>query len=565
MSRYEDMFEMASKNAKYKDWEIAEGIVDELNYPFRDSRQDRVHLQLKTITFILKSFEEGKKAVLLDAPTGIGKSLINMTVALNMEGRSFISLPQKILQEQYVSEFPDLCAEIKGRSNYECRMINANCAEGKCRLKGKFKCGEADMCDYWRQKERALDAKISVSNFAYFLAEGGNSFGNRELLIIDEGDDISEGAILNMCSVVISHRTMMSLYDYVDFKKDDFTVLENARELLEDEIDARSDDDDDGDEGDEANLIDVKELDAFKSLYSRIGMVDDDWISQRDTTFVKGRHSALRAGAYESLTFKPLSIAYFAEDKLWSRADKYIVSSATILNRDMYVKETGLDFLDDDDIVYVTMNSPFDIKRRPVYYLGDHVGKMTAKEMSKNFPKAISAIMKILNDHPDERGLIHCTSFANVTSIGNLLNMSSIADRMIYHTSATDRNELVRMMMAGETDYNSVVVSPSLTRGVSLIGDLCRFVIVLKTPYPNTLDKRIKIRSKDFRWYSMIALREVIQSCGRGVRSMEDHCDIYFLDAGMKGLVNGVVKKSVPKWFRDGIVWNGIDHIGKKG
>lgn len=547
---YDEMFEIASKNVKDRDWKVADSLIDELQYPFVDSREDRVHMQLKTITFILKMFEEGRKAVLLDAPTGVGKSLINMTVAMNMEGSSFVTLPQKVLQAQYIREFPELCVEIKGRGNYRCRVVDASCADGKCRQSGKFRCGENAMCEYWLQKELALDSKICVSNFSYFALEGGNAFGNRDLLVVDEGDDIAESSVLDLCSATISHRTMRSLYDFLDFKKDDIDILHDAKELLREEIDDNTDDED----GANA-LVDIKEMEAFNDLYNRLGRVEDEWVSQRESTFVKGRHSNLRAGVYESLVFKPLSIAEFAQNILWNRADKFLISSATILNKDMYVKETGLNFLDEEDIVYVTMDSPFDVRRRPIRYCGDRVGKLTAKMMSENFPKAISNIMRILKKHPNERGIIHCTSFKNVTSISNLLNMSSIADRMVYHTNQTDRNELVKMMMSGEMPEDAVVVSPSLTRGVDLKGDLCRFVILLKVPYPNTLDKRIKIRSKDFRWYSLIAAREVIQAYGRGMRSADDRCDTYVLDAGFKGLMNGAAKRSVPRWFREAIRW----------
>ena len=542
------MYEVAAKNVKNKDWTIAQKLIDELGYPFRDSREDRTHLQLKTICFILSKFEEGRKAILLDAPVGIGKSLINITVARNMEGDSFVTLPQKVLQRQYTNEFSDLCVEIKGRNNYDCRLVDASCAEGSCRRRGRHKCKESEMCPYWMQKELALDAKVCISNFTYFALEGGSAFGDRELLIIDEGDDISESAILDLCSVTISHRTMRSLYDYIDFKMDDMEILDTAKEVLKEEIDENTD-------RDARSLIDVKELDAFKDLHGRIDRVEEDWVAQRDKQFVKGRHSRLRPGVYESLVFKPLSIAGYAENMLWSRADKYIVSSATILDRDMYVGEVGLDFLDPEDIVYVTMDSPFDKERRPIYYRGNNIGKLTAKEMSTNLPKAIDEIIRIANMYPNERGLIHCTSFKNVNSIENMLNMSDIADRMVYHTNTTDRNELVRMMMEGRTTKDAIVVSPSLTRGVDLKYNLLRFNIIFKTPYANTLDKRIRMRSSDFRWYSLLALREVVQAYGRGMRAADDKCDTFVLDAGFRGLVNGVVKRNVPKWFREAILW----------
>jgi len=84
MREYEEMFEVAAKNVAGKDWGVAKSLMEELKYPFTGSREDRVHVQLKTICFILKMFDEGKKVVLLDLPVGAGKSLVNVTVARNV-------------------------------------------------------------------------------------------------------------------------------------------------------------------------------------------------------------------------------------------------------------------------------------------------------------------------------------------------------------------------------------------------------------------------------------------------------------------------------------------------
>jgi Rad3-related DNA helicase len=165
-------------------------------------------------------------------------------------------------------------------------------------------------------------------------------------------------------------------------------------------------------------------------------------------------------------------------------------------------------------------------------------------------------IIEIANKHRGERGLIHTTSFRNVDTLSNMLNMSDIADRMVYHTNQIDRNDLIDRMMSGKLTKDAIVVSPSMTRGADLKYDLCRFGIILKVPYGNTLDARVKVRSKDFRWYSMQALREVCQSYGRGTRAQDDFCTLYVLDAGFKKLINGVVKRNVPPWFRDAIVWD---------
>jgi Rad3-related DNA helicase len=135
-----------------------------------------------------------------------------------------------------------------------------------------------------------------------------------------------------------------------------------------------------------------------------------------------------------------------------------------------------------------------------------------------------------------------------------MLSTSKISDRMVYHNSGLDRNILIDRMMSGDLAEDAIVVSPSMTRGADLKGDRCRFNILLKVPYPNVVDSRIKVRSKDFRWYSLCALREVAQAYGRGVRSEDDYCTTYLLDAGFTRLINGAVKHRVPKWFREAII-----------
>jgi len=544
---YDDLYEVATKNAVVHDLEVRKELIRALHYPFVNSTELRTDGQLKAITFILKMFEEGKKAVLLQAAVGIGKSLINMTVALNMSEKAFICMPQKSLQEQYIGDFPNWCTEIRGRNNYDCQRCNNPCSEGICRTEGKYKCENFGLCEYWKQKVAASEAKVCIMNFAYFVLERSNLFEHRELLVIDEGDDIAESSVLGMMSVTLSRRTLRGLYDQVDWNMSDGKILEHVRGLLDYEIGFLED-------LELYSVSQVKLLEAYKDLFRRVERVENGWVAQRSKFFSKGRWG-IKAGVYQSLVFKPLSIAPFAERLVWSRADKIVVSSATILDRNSYIVETGLDFLDDDEIVYVAMDSPFDAKRRPVFYLGDRVGKMTAKLMSQNLPKAVDEIVRIAKEHEGMRGLIHCTSFKNGISLSNMLRGSEIADRMIYHTSEIDRNELIRMMMNEETPEDSIVVSPSLTRGADLKGNRLRFGILMKVPYPNTMDARIRIRSKDFRWYSLIALREVCQSVGRGMRSSDDWCDTYVLDAGFKGLMNGIVKKRVPNWLSEAVIW----------
>ena len=82
-------------------------------FPFE---QPRKH-QRQIIENIIQAFEVSD-CVILQAPTGIGKSVIADTIANYFES-GYILTSQKMLQEQY---FNDLSIPyVQGKSNYVCR------------------------------------------------------------------------------------------------------------------------------------------------------------------------------------------------------------------------------------------------------------------------------------------------------------------------------------------------------------------------------------------------------------------------------------------------------------
>ena len=97
--------------------------------------------QLEAVEFAIQQYQNGKKHVVIEAPTGSGKSLIAMTIAewvsrqmlrsrMNAEGqqifyagRSVVTTVTKELQEQYLSDFDSL-RDIRGSQNelYRCEF-----------------------------------------------------------------------------------------------------------------------------------------------------------------------------------------------------------------------------------------------------------------------------------------------------------------------------------------------------------------------------------------------------------------------------------------------------------
>ena len=79
---------------------------------------------------------------------------------------------------------------------------------------------------------------------------------------------------------------------------------------------------------------------------------------------------------------------------------------------------------------------------------------------------------------------------------------------------------------------DSVLLSPSMTEGIDLKGDLSKFQIVCKVPYPYLGDPIIKKRmNKNKGWYALQTAKSIVQSCGRSVRSKDDQAITYILDS----------------------------------
>ena len=162
----------------------------------------------------------------------------------------------------------------------------------------------------------------------------------------------------------------------------------------------------------------------------------------------------------------------------------------------------------------MSISSTFPIENRPVHIWP--VASMTAKTTDQELPKLILGIKKVLLRHPNEKGIVHCTSYKLAKSI--VEGVQSF--RLITHNSA-DRQQVVDKFTS--SSGNLVLVSPSLERGVNLSDDLCRFVIVAKAPYLSLGNKIVSQRvygAGDIGklWYASDMMLSVLQGCGRGMR-----------------------------------------------
>jgi len=173
-------------------------------FPFKSPRVE----QEDAINFILNAYiHDGKRFVIADLGTGIGKSAIAVTVAryldahtpdeLDVQRGAWFLTTQKILQEQYCNDFGSNSGpmrDVKSATNYKCSHFKkVNCSEGMQMLKAADKSSKfwkscMFNCVYKQTRKEFLESRESVTNFSYALTASnyGDKVGRRNLLVIDE-------------------------------------------------------------------------------------------------------------------------------------------------------------------------------------------------------------------------------------------------------------------------------------------------------------------------------------------------------------------------------------------
>jgi ATP-dependent DNA helicase DinG len=201
----------------------------------------------------------------------------------------------------------------------------------------------------------------------------------------------------------------------------------------------------------------------------------------------------------------------------------------------------------------ISIPSTFPIDRRPLYIYP--IAKMTRKESDVSYPLVAVAIEKVLDLHPDSKILIHTVSYALNKIIGDHLDTTKHYLRTFtYHTSREKQRAIDTYLYTP----GGVLLAPSLDRGIDLPDDDCRVIVVAKIPYPSLGDKQISTRlytKGGQNWYSVKTIRSLVQMTGRGMRSQDDFCETYILDAAFLDIYRKS-KHLLPAWWKDALVMN---------
>ncbi|MFB6163929.1 MAG: helicase C-terminal domain-containing protein, partial [Haloarculaceae archaeon] len=187
----------------------------------------------------------------------------------------------------------------------------------------------------------------------------------------------------------------------------------------------------------------------------------------------------------------------------------------------------------------------FPVENRPLYDVTQ--GKMTYDERDETLPRLAETLVRLMQAHPDEKGIVHCHSYGIQERLAEQLSELGVDARVRRH----DReNRDAALSTWKRSDGADVFLSVKMEEALDLEGDLARWQLLCKAPYPNTRDSRVARRLEDgqWGWYYRAALRTVIQACGRVVRAPDDYGATYLGDSSLLDLFDRA-RTDMPDWF----------------
>ncbi|MFZ0264665.1 MAG: ATP-dependent DNA helicase [Nitrososphaeraceae archaeon] len=638
------------------------------NFPFVYKRESQTYV----INEICEAFNSGYKHILLEAPTGFGKSPVAIAVAMTM-GSSYICTSTKDLQTQYSRDFSFLKVA-KGANNFrclvkedfiknktyrcgvcasddidECRhtsveygpcMTNESFQDHACKyrtfvkdykvtnkgtkdeqiyinkpdeinyqkefsqwlhlknLKYVKKPREWKPCEYFNQLNIALSSSHSIFNYSNFLAFLPNSkiFHPRELLVLDEGH-LLETEIVKFRGLSITKRRwkryiqdlQMVDYGYDDLEQWTEFLIELETRMLtlvgntpmielialqrkikynfrgitngeyKSKLPAASkdkriisasnlyDSDDEIAQKYQEN-ISISNLNISEELAAdairdteRLTITINNILSNPRNWII----SEIKKEDYEviKVELKPLDISPYCKH-VFEKCSKVLIMSATILNPKAFCRSVGLAY--DKEVKFIQVKSDFPVENRPIYpmniaYL--NFNNLQLPEIKSSITKTVDNIMTI---HKKDKGIIHTTSYEQLNFIKEKISQENTR-RLLVTDPEIQRDEIIQEHI--NSIKPTVLISPSLHTGLDLKGELSRFQIITKVPYPNKNDRWINAkRNSNEDWYYWQTALKLVQASGRSIRSKEDWAKTYILDSAFGYFVNKN-RNILPDWF----------------
>lgn len=507
------------------EWCLPNGTARPDAYDMDEWVQQLHEWQVTATRQLVGGFEDGAKAMYLDAAVGAGKTLIGSLTfeelivggLLPVDARAGYLCSDKQLQRQFAGDF-SRARMLMGRANYPTLEGGRSVTTDDCTSTGPEDpcqwCDPKHKCPFQMAKRAALRARYACLNMSMFLAMANYTpdFRTNRFVIIDEADKVEE-SLLNFIEFEvpawIGHATEMDYPKKGVHKTTLVTWLDEiqhrASKLL----------------FENAETFEVKQLKRLDSFAEQARMVavrmrqDIDKSDKEDT----GRW--IRSYGTETLKLLPAMVDQFGPGALWRYSDRWMMMSGTIISADQRAADTGMPL--DYGMVHVPSPYPPENRQFVVVPVCNNTRNMT----DEDFLNLVFAIERIAEEE-EGRVLVHTVSYAMTRRIVDAVNFGRRP--VTYYLNAGEKQDQIRRF---EQTPSAIMFAPSMDRGWDGKGELCTAQMITKCPFPYLGDQRIGARMKlegGQPWYATQTVAAIVQMHGRGVRTPTDVCTTYMLD-----------------------------------
>ena len=506
--------------------------LDQINSSFARLGYSPRPGQIEAVNRVLTAFvDEAKQNVVLDAPTGSGKSIIAVVVAEtlteikggddNSIKSSISNTATNVLAKQYANTFGGLQEQgkyitVKGAANYPCPPLSSTIPETaeSCAYYTMQKAGgiydsliqeHCYGCEYLKIKKRRNLVRHLSTNYSYYFVDRmytGN-FEKRDLIVWDEAhlindlfsdhnaiqfsqkfakkllDEYTENLkiIPPHISKVIKDLTkavdgginddnyrdhlnsIAEVYQYAIAAKDQLERLSNANKMSE-----------------------YTKLSKFVRKYESLhAKIDDFFKYEYEHVFEYKEEDA-------AISVKPIFVSTMFNTL--QGADHNLFMSATV-SAEYMIKTLSLD---PAQTAFIKLPPMFPKENKELIFFDPMSLSYKSLQVPETVKRLAKNVVKIVDHHvkQDERGIILTPSFKLQEDIVKAMMASkSFSKYKLFEQRKGEKLENVLSAFKAYTGL-AILVSPSMYEGVDLPGDLSRFQILVKAPYPSLGDKRIK-------------------------------------------------------------------------
>lgn len=493
----------------------------ELGLPF-DAWRPGQRLAIRTI------LGARKPHIVINAPTGSGKSTIAGALPRMDQRRHLLLTATKALQDQY-SKALKFLYDVRGMSNYEClaahdqfkryfpfaRNRQVMCDDGPCHSGENCEL-KNDGCLYFDRYRGALASASPLTNYAYLTAmrRYGKGLGVAQRVVCDEAHDLAN-QLMAACRLQVPRH----LLDRRRLPRSARTWAAWAQSAIE-RLAPGSDADQ------------RRRREKLTQTLQTLTTIDETWAWDEEE---------------EAIVFEPVVPRLLMP--LLVTLDAYtsvVYLSATITMSTM--RTLGIA---NEDVIFHEMPSYFDIARRPIYLVPSARVDWRNFQNPANEARWIAAMDRWMGPRLKlkRNGIIHSVSYARMLRIREL---SQFGDRMVTPRS----NQLAEAVEWFKTtkDRGVILVSPAIMTGYDFPDEIARWQVIAKMPFPDTRSRIMTARIEATEGYrDELTMQTVMQACGRIVRSEDDWGETAIIDDHARWFLKEN-KHLAATWFTDSII-----------